>query len=200
MAGLAKPAYAAQLLGMRPGYCRLLPARSGAREEIGRRGRACRRHRDRRMGRPDQRSMQRQELIVSQLAQAGIHINLVRAAPRQAMEGFMIKKQRAMLIFAARNTARSEPDPRAPVRCQCTAHAGSVELPGFRPLMDPTTEAQDRLTRKAAFAKLRRFVVERAMELPQFIAPAITIASPKVRNYRGGLLGTPKFTEVWLAA
>ncbi len=151
-------------------------------------------------GWPDQNSMQRQELIVSQLAQVGIHINLIPAAPPQAMEGFMIKKQRSMLI----SPQGALPDPSQIYErlfaADALRNAGSVELPGFRPLMDATTEAQDRPTRKAAFAKLQRFVVEKAMELPQFIAPAIAIASPQVKNYRDGLLGTPKFTEVWLEA
>jgi peptide/nickel transport system substrate-binding protein/glutathione transport system substrate-binding protein len=150
-------------------------------------------------GWPDQSSMQRQELIVSQLAQAGIRLNLEPAAPPQAMEGFMIKKQRAMLI----SPQGALPDPSQIYErlfaADALRNAGSVELPGFRPLMDATTEAQDRPARRAAFAKLQRFVVEQAMELPQFIAPAIAIASPKVKNYVDGLLGTPKFTEVWLA-
>jgi ABC-type transport system substrate-binding protein len=151
-------------------------------------------------GWPDQNSMQRQELIVSQLAQAGIHVNLVPAAPPRAMEGFMIKKQRAMLI----SPQGALPDPSQIYERlfagDALRNAGSIELPGFRPLMDATTEAQDRSTRKAAFAKLQRFVVEQSMELPQFIAPAIAIATPQVKNYRDGLLGTPKFTEVWLEA
>jgi len=151
-------------------------------------------------GWPDQTSMQRQELVVSQLAHAGIHVNLVPAAPPQAMEGFMIKKQRAMLI----SPQGALPDPSQIYErlfaAEALRNAGSVELPGFRALMDATTEAQDRPTRKAAFAKLQRFVVEQAIQLPQFIAPEIAIAGPKVRNYRDGLLGTPKFTEVWLEA
>ncbi len=151
-------------------------------------------------GWPDQSSMQRQELIVSQLAQAGIRLNLIPAAPPQAMEGFMIKKQRALLI----SPQGALPDPSQIYERlfagDALRNAGSVELPGFRVLMDATTEAQDRPARKTAFALLQRFTVEQAMELPQFVAPAIAIASPKVKNYRDGLLGTPKFTEVWLEA
>ncbi len=60
--------------------------------------------------------------------------------------------------------------------------------------------AQDQATRKAAFAKLQRFVIEQALQVPQFISPNIIIASPKVRNLADNLPGTPKFTEVWLEA
>ena len=151
-------------------------------------------------GWPDQSSMQRQEIIVSQLAQAGIRVNLQPAAPPQAMAGFMIKKQRAILI----SPQGALPDPSQIYErlfaADALRNAGGVELPGFRPLMDATTAAQDRTSRKQAFAKLQFFVVEQAMELPQFVAPAIAITGPKVRNYRDGLLGTPKFTEVWLEA
>ena len=54
--------------------------------------------------------------------------------------------------------------------------------------------------RKAAFAKLQRFVIEQALQVPQFISPNIIVASPKVRNLVDNLPGTPKFTEVWLDA
>jgi len=34
----------------------------------------------------------------------------------------------------------------------------------------------------------------------QYIAPGVTVMSPKVRNYNAGIIGTPKFQDVWLAA
>ncbi|HVV94385.1 MAG TPA: ABC transporter substrate-binding protein, partial [Hyphomicrobiales bacterium] len=151
-------------------------------------------------GWPDQASMQRQELIVNQLAEVGIRVKVQPASPPQAMEGFMVKQQRSLLI----SPQGALPDPsQAYERLfakDALRNAGRVELPGFRPLMDATTAAQSQDERKEAFAKLQAFVIEQAMELPQYMAPAITIASRKVKGYVDGLLGTPKFTTVWLEA
>ena len=41
---------------------------------------------------------------------------------------------------------------------------GKIELPGFRELLDATMAAQDQESRKAAFAKLQKFVVENALQ------------------------------------
>ena len=52
--------------------------------------------------------------------------------------------------------------------------------------------------RKAAFAKLQRFVVEQALQAPQYVMFGVTVRSKQVRNYVDGLLTTPKFHQVWL--
>ena len=41
-------------------------------------------------------------------------------------------------------------------------NAAKIEIPGYRELVDATTAAQDQPARKAAFAKLQRFVIEQA--------------------------------------
>ena len=120
-------------------------------------------------------------------------------APGPAMQNFMIEKKGAMLI----SPTGGYPDPsqfyEALFAKDALRNAGKVELPGYRELVDATMEAQDQTSRKAAFAKLQRFVVEQALQLPQFIAPNIMIVSPKVQNLVDNLPGTPKFHEVWLA-
>jgi hypothetical protein len=65
-------------------------------------------------------------------------------------------------------------------------------------LLDATTAAQSRDARKAAFAKLQLFCIEQALEIPQLIAPAVSILSPKLKNFTAGILNCPKLTEVWL--
>ena len=77
-------------------------------------------------------------------------------------------------------------------------NSAKIELPGYRELVDATLEAPDQPARKAAFAKLQRFVIEQAMQLPQFISPNILIHNSRVQNLTDNLPGTPKFTEVWL--
>ena len=45
--------------------------------------------------------------------------------------------------------------------------------------------AQDQAARKEAFVKLQKFVVEQALQLVQYISPAVQSSSPKVMNYQG---------------
>jgi peptide/nickel transport system substrate-binding protein/glutathione transport system substrate-binding protein len=151
-------------------------------------------------GWPFQSAMRRQELIISQLAQAGIRIKLRAVSNAQAMQHMMIEKQRAMLI----GPTGGFPDPSQQYEAlfgkDALRNAGGVELPGFRPLMDATETALDRATRKAAFAKLQRFVVEQALQMPQFIAANVFIASSKVQGFDVGLVNIPRYAETWLAA
>jgi ABC-type transport system substrate-binding protein len=151
-------------------------------------------------GWPDQTAMKRQELIVSQLAKAGFRVKLTPVQPGQAMQNFLIEKKGAMLI----SPTGGYPDPGqfydAMFGKDALRNAAKIELPGYRELADATMAAQDEPTRKAAFAKLQRFVIEQALQVPQFISPNIMIASRKVHNLVDNLPGTPKFTEVWLDA
>ena len=135
---------------------------------------------------------------MGQLAKAGIRIKLTPAAPQTAMTNFMLEKKGSMLF----SPTGGYPDPSQYYDAQfakgALRNSSKIELPGYRELLDATLEAQDQPARKAAFAKLQRFVIEQAMQLPQFVAPNILIYNPRVQNLSDNLPGTPKFTEVWL--
>jgi ABC-type transport system substrate-binding protein len=152
------------------------------------------------IGWADQLAMQRQEVLISQLSKVGIRLKLTAMAPQQAMQAFMMEKKAAMSI----SPAGGFPDPsqlyEALFGKTALRNAGGIELPGFRELLDATMAAQDQPTRKAAFVKLQRFVTEQALQLVQYISPAVSVANPKVMNFRDSLLAVPKFTEVWLKA
>jgi peptide/nickel transport system substrate-binding protein/glutathione transport system substrate-binding protein len=148
----------------------------------------------------DQVAMQRQELIISQLAKAGIRVKLTPVSPQQAMQSYMIETKGSMHI----SPGGGFPDPSQAYEAlfggAALRNAGKVELPGFRELMDATMSAQDQEARKLAFAKLQRFVVENALQLVQYISPGVVIQSKKVQNFKDNLLTTPKLHEVWLSA
>jgi peptide/nickel transport system substrate-binding protein len=148
----------------------------------------------------DQLAMQRQEIIISQLAKVGIRIKLTALAPQQAVQAFMVEKKGAMFI----SPSSAYPDPSQAYEAlfgkTALRNAGGVELPGFRELLDATMAATDQPTRKAAFVKLQAFVVEQALQMVQYISPAVAVANKKVKNYQDSLLAVPKFTEVWLEA
>lgn len=150
------------------------------------------------IGWADQLAMQRQEVIISQLAKVGVRCKLTALAPQQAVQAFMVEKKGAMFI----SPSSAFPDPSQAYEAlfgkTALRNAGGVELPGFRELLNATMVATEQAARKEAFAKLQRFVIEQALQLVQYISPAVSVASPKVQNYRDSLLAVPKFTEVWL--
>ena len=152
------------------------------------------------IGWADQQAMQRQEIIISQLAKVGIRVKLTALAPQQAVQAFMVEKKGAMSI----SPSSAYPDPSQAYEAlfgkTALRNAGGVELPGFRELLDATMAESDQAKRKEAFAKLQKFVVEQGLQLVQYISPAVHVASPKVANYRDSLLSVPKLTDVWLKA
>lgn len=147
----------------------------------------------------DQTAMQRQELLMSQLAKAGIKIKLTPVAPQQAMQHFMLEKKGDMLF----SPTGGYPDPSQAYEAlfakTALRNAGKVELPGYRELVDATMAASDQEDRKAAFAKLQKFVNEEAMQLVQFIAAGVTVRGKNVQAFEDNLLTTPKFHRLWLS-
>jgi len=152
------------------------------------------------IGWADQLAMQRQEIIISQLAKVGIKIKLTALAPQQAVQAFMTEKKGSLFI----SPSSAFPDPSAAYEAlfgkTALRNAGGVELPGFRELLDATMAATDQSARKAAFAKLQRFVNEQALQLVQYISPAVSVANPNVQNFHDSLLAVPKLAEVWMKA
>jgi ABC-type transport system substrate-binding protein len=148
----------------------------------------------------DQLAMQRQEVIISQLAKVGIRIKLTALAPQQAVQAYMVEKKGSMFI----SPSSAYPDPsqlyEALFGKTALRNPSGIELPGFRELLDATMEAPDQAKRKEAFVKLQRFVSEQALQMVQFISPAVHVANKKVKNYQDSLLSVPKFTDVWLEA
>jgi ABC-type transport system substrate-binding protein len=148
----------------------------------------------------DQLAMQRQEVIISQLARVGVKIKLTALAPQQAVQAYMVEKKGSMFI----SPSSAYPDPsqlyEALFGKTALRNPSGIELPGFRELLDATMEAQDQPARKAAFVKLQKFVLDQALQMVQFISPAVHVATKKVMNYQDSLISVPKLGEVWLQA
>jgi ABC-type transport system substrate-binding protein len=153
------------------------------------------------LGWSDQISMQRQEVIVTQLARAGIRVALTPvSASASSTMFFGPAKQGAgrMAQIAARPDPSQEYDNL--FSKDAYFNAGNVELAGYRELLDATMATTDREARKAAFAKLQRFVVENALLVPIVFNTAITVHHPRLKGFVLGMIGKPKCTEVWLDA
>jgi ABC-type transport system substrate-binding protein len=153
------------------------------------------------LGWSDQISMQRQEVIVTQLARSGVRVKLTPvSASASSTMFFGPAKQGAgrMAQIAARPDPSQEYDNL--FSKDAYFNAGAVELPGYRPLLDATMATTDLAQRKAAFAKLQRFVVENALLVPIVFNTAVTVHHPRVNGFVLGMIGKPKCTDVWLDA
>ena len=151
------------------------------------------------LGWSDQVSMQRQEVIVTQLARSGIRVALTPvSASASSTMFFGPAKQGAgrMAQIAARPDPSQEYDNL--FSKDAYFNAGGVELAGYRELLDATMATTDRAARQAAFAKLQKFVVENALLVPILFNTAVTAHHPRVRNFVLGMIGKPKCTDVWL--
>jgi peptide/nickel transport system substrate-binding protein/glutathione transport system substrate-binding protein len=152
------------------------------------------------LGWSDQISMQRQEVLVMQLAQSGIRIKLTPASPSASSTEFFgpAKKGAGRMSLIA---ARPDPSQQYDNLFSKTAYfnAGGVELPGYRELLAATLATNDHAGRKAAFANLQKFVVENALLVPVLFNTSVSVSNPRVRNFIVGLVDKPKVTEVWLA-
>jgi len=150
-------------------------------------------------GWPDQASVQRQEVISAQLAEAGIRLKITPAPPQQAMQNFLTEKKGDQLL----SPTGGLPDPSLAYDRQFSAsayrNAGGIELDGYRPLLDASLSTFDQAGRQKVMYDLQRFVLENALHLPQFVNAGMIVRSPKVNGFVFGLPQRPRFHKVWLS-
>ena len=150
-------------------------------------------------GWPDQASVQRTEMIVSQMAEAGIRLKITPAPAAQTMQNFYIQKKGSVSL----NAGGGIPDPSLAYERLFAAsgffNASGIELDGFRELLDATVATADHEERQAALHKLQRFVVENALHMPLFISAGMSVRTKRIQGFKFGLTIGPKFHKVWLA-
>ncbi len=149
------------------------------------------------LGWSDQISMQRQEMLVTQLALAGIRVNLAPASPSSSSTDFFGPAKKAPgrhALIAAR------PDPsqrydnlfsKPPISMRAGQSFQTIANCCWRRSPLPTIVA-----RKAAFSALQRFVVENALLVPVLFNTSVTVTQPRVKNFIVSLVDKPKVTGV----
>jgi ABC-type transport system substrate-binding protein len=153
------------------------------------------------VGWSDQLSMQRQEVMMAHLAKVGIRVKLTTYSPSESAAMFFGPAKRGaarMAMIAARPDPSQEYDNL--FGKDGYFNAGSVELPGFRELLDATMATTDQAARKTAFAKLQRFEVENALMVTLLFTTSVSVHSPKLKNFVFGPIDKPKLTSAWLEA
>jgi ABC-type transport system substrate-binding protein len=149
----------------------------------------------------DQTSMQRQEVAISQLAKAGIRVKLTPGTPQgTSLEFFGPHKKGAARMAGMGGYADPSQQYDNMFGKDAYLNASDMELPGYRSLYQATLETTDQAERKAAFAKLQKFVIENALVLTFVFQTGPVIANKKVEGVAVDLAYRPRFHGAWLSA
>src|SRR5262245_33886047 len=153
------------------------------------------------LGWADQTAMQRQEVAMAQLAKAGIRVQLTPASPQDSSILFFGPQKKGSARMSGMG-GYADPSQQYDNLLSKTAYynAGSIELPGYRDLINATQATDDLEARKAAFAKLQRFVIENALVLTFLFQTNLMVAQKSVRGVTVDLTNKPRFHSAWLAA
>ena len=153
------------------------------------------------LGWSDQTAMQRQEVAMAQLAKAGIRVQLTPASPQDSSIQFFGPQKKGSARMSGMG-GYADPSQQYDNLLSKSAYynAGSIELPGYRELIDATQATDDLNERKAAFAKLQRFVIENALVLTFLFQTNLLVTQKTVQGVTVDLTNKPRFHSAWLAA
>lgn len=153
------------------------------------------------LGWTDQSSIQRQEVAMAQLAKAGIRVQLTTGSPQDtSIQFFGPAKKGAARISGMGGYADPSQQYDNLFGAKAYLNASGIELPGYRELMNATQETADLKERKAAFAKLQKFVIDNALVLTFMFQTNILVQTKKVKGVTLDLTNKPRFHAAWLAA
>jgi peptide/nickel transport system substrate-binding protein/glutathione transport system substrate-binding protein len=153
------------------------------------------------LGWSDQSSMQRQEVAVSQLAKAGIRLQITPGSPQEtAIQFFGPTKKGAARLSGMGGFADPAQQYDNLFSKDSFFNAGGIELPGYRELIATSQATEDRNQRKVVLAKLQRFVIENALLVTFLFQTNPVVSHPKVKGIIIDLSHRPRFHEAWLAA
>lgn len=147
----------------------------------------------------DQGSVQRQEIVMGMLANAGIRGRFRTGTVPDMSAAYFARGEGDFLVSAW--TGR--PDPSLTYNLMYAGdsyfNAGKVEPP--EGLMDAIRESRstnDLEERKKALSTAQRIIMENALVVPLAFREDIMAATSRVKNLQSNLLGKPKFDDVYL--
>lgn len=148
----------------------------------------------------DQRSVQRQEILIEQMGKAGIRLRIQQFSVADATAQFFGADKKGDVYLAAWT---GRPDPSLTTQLMFAKesyfNAGKVDpAPGRAEAQLQTQAVEDLAERKKAFAKLQRIVAEHSLFVPIVVQYDLQAMTDKVQGYTSNLLGKPKFEHVWL--
>jgi peptide/nickel transport system permease protein/peptide/nickel transport system substrate-binding protein len=151
------------------------------------------------LGYSDQRSQQRQEVLIEQFSKAGIRCKWTTGSIPEMSAAFFADKKGEGLLAAW--TGRPDPSLTYSLMFAKDSYynAGRTEWsPELTAALLETRASEDLAARKAAFAKVQKIVVESALVMPLVFQLELDGQAAKVKGYKPNLLGKPRFDSVWL--
>ena len=150
----------------------------------------------------DQRSVQRQEILIEQMGKAGFRLKIQQYAVADATAQFFGADKKGDVYLAAWT---GRPDPSLTTQLMFAKesyfNAGKADpAPGRAEAQLETQAVESIEERKKAFAKLQRIVAEQSLFVPIVVQYDLQAMTDKVEGYQPNLLGKPKFEKVWLKA
>jgi ABC-type transport system substrate-binding protein len=154
------------------------------------------------VGNNDQDSVQREEILIEQLSKVGITAHFTNGTVADIAAGFFGPEKKGAAQLSAWS---GRPDPSQTYASLYTKDAyynagrGDV-VPELVTAIAESRSTEDIETRKRAFSKLQRALMENAYVVPLVFPLQVSVMSARVKGYRPNLLGKPKFEYVWLDA
>jgi len=151
------------------------------------------------LGNSDQRSLQREEVLVEQFRKAGIRARFTNGIVPNTTTQFFVEKQHDAYLSAW--TGR--PDPSLTYQLMFGKdsfyNSGRADpVAGLADALLETRVSQAIEDRRVAFAKMQRLVTANALVVPLVFQFALDAHKASVKDYKVNLLGKPKFHDVWL--
>ena len=148
----------------------------------------------------DQRSVQRQEILLEQMGKAGFRLKFQQFAVADATAQFFGADKKGDAYLAAWT---GRPDPSLTLQLMFSKdsyfNAGKADpAPGRAEAQQESIAVEASADRKKAFSKLQKIVVEQSLTVPIVVQYDLQALHEKVQGYQPNLLGKPKFETVWL--
>lgn len=150
----------------------------------------------------DQRSVQRQEILLEQMGKAGFRLKFQQFSVADATAQFFGADKKGDAYLAAWT---GRPDPSLTTQLMFAKesyfNAGKVDpAPGRAEAQLETIAVEAPAERKKAFAKLQKIAADNSLFVPIVVQYDVQAMHEKVQGYVPNLLGKPKFEQVWLKA
>ncbi|KKK37396.1 ABC transporter substrate-binding protein [Mesobacillus campisalis] len=139
------------------------------------------------------------EAVKGQVKEAGITMNIQTTEANKGNTIYFNEKQgQAWFTFWS-----GRPDPQQTMNSLISGkafyNAGGESTPEKEELIARAAATYDQKERAQLYAQINEIaILEEAMTIPVFFAPATAAMSPKVKGFEGTLLGKPKFSFLWL--
>ncbi len=150
------------------------------------------------IGPTDERSRQRQEVIIEQLKQVGITVKLMGFSVNDAIKSFFTDKAGdALLILWG-----GRPDPTMTFRDLFSKESfynpARTEPDGYAAALAETEASQDFAVRAKALSKVQNIVADNALMVPLVFDSQYVVFGKKVKGYTPNLFGRPRYDDVYI--